>query len=229
MSNFISMLKEYSSLLKVCSVWENSKDILAPIVTDEDTSVATGCYIYEFYCYIRIIVDLRNSYRIIFKEGKGKTKYKFPQAAAHKDGKPLFLAYNDNNELEFQVCAGTKIDGLFDSEENHPDISFQLPTASENPNHADLILIMDAKFREDERESIPKAEVYKFGVIVDLFDLRGALKKNIIFDELKGLESNCLITNGSSYSNAHDTRLLKKYSIKEVEGFHPGKSFNIVG
>lgn len=229
MSNFISTLKEYSSLLQTCSVWENSKDILAPIVTDEDTSISTDCYIYEFYCYIRIIVDLKNNYIIKFKEGKGKTKYKFPQAAANKDGKPLFLAYNDKNEIEFQVCAGTKIDALFDSEENHPDISFQLPTASENPTHEDLILIMDAKFKENDKEPIPKTEVYKFGVIVDLFNLRGKLKKSIIFHELKGLESNCLITNGLSYSNALDTRLLKKYSIKEVEEFHPNKAFNIVG
>lgn len=228
MNNFISTLKEYSSLLELCSVWQDSKDILAPVFTDAGDPLTADCYIYEFYCYISIIVDLKNNYEIKFMEGKGKTKHKFPQAAANKKDKPKFLAYK-NEVLEFQICAGTKIDGMLESEENHPDISFQMPNSSDHPTHEDLIMIMDAKFKENIEESLPKAEVYKFGVIVDLFELRGSLKKSILFSKLKELEANCLITNGKSYSNHSDVKLLKKYSIKEVEKYYPNQNFNVIG
>ncbi len=228
MNDFISTLKEYSKMLQSCAVWQDSGDILAPVFSDKDNSVANDCYIYEFYCYVSIIVDLKNIYEIRFKEGKGKTKYKFPQAAANKAGKPHFLAFK-NNQLEFQICAGTRIDSVVESEDNHPDISFQAPDASDNPTHEDLIAIMDAKFKENENETLPKAEVYKFATIIDLFELRGGLKKEIEFYRFKGLEGNCLITNGKSYSNPSDVKLLNKYSMKEVENFSPGKKFNIIG
>ncbi|MEJ8818560.1 hypothetical protein [Lacibacter sp. H407] len=227
MSNFIKVIKEYSSLLKECSVWHNSRDILAPIFTETNEKVASDCYIYEFYCYISLIVDLKGNYEIQFKEGKGAYKYKFPQAAANKAGKPKFIALK-HGEIEFQICAGTKIDGTIDSEENHPDISFQKPEASDNPTHDDLIVIMDAKFKENG-DILPKAEVYKFGIIVDLFELKGDIKKMIEFSRFKGLESNCLITNGKAYSDITNTSFLKKYAIKEVENFFPGKNFRIIG
>lgn len=227
MKEFIKNIKEYSSLLNKCAVWQNSKDILAPIFTDTNTEKATDCYIYEFYCYISIVIDLKDNYEICFKEGKGRTKYLFPQAAANKAGKPLFYA-RKNGVDEFQICAGTKIDCTIDSEENHPDISFQLPDASDAPTHEDLIIILDAKFKENEGP-LPKTEVYKFFPIVDLFDLRGPLKKEIVFSKYKGFDANCLITNGKSYSDPSNVKLLQKYSIKEVEKFLPGKTFNILG
>jgi hypothetical protein len=227
MNDFIKVIKEYSSLLNACSVWHNSKDILAPIFTDANTELATDCYIYEFYCYISIVIDLKNNYEICFKEGTGNNKYKFPQAAANKSGKPLFYACKEG-KIEFQICAGTKIDGVIDSEENHPDISFQLPNASDNPTHEDLIIILDAKFKENSG-SLPKTEVYKFGMIVDLFELRGIPKKEISFSKYKGFESNCLITNGKAYSDVTNIKLLQKYSIKEVESFFPTEKFKIIG
>lgn len=227
MNEFIETIKEYSLLLSECSVWNNSKDILAPIFTNSNTESATDCYIYEFYCYISIIVDLKNNYEITFKEGIGANKYKFPQAAANKSGKPLFYASKDG-KIEFQICAGTKIDSVINSEENHPDISFQLPNATDNPTHDDLIIIMDAKFKENG-DSLPKTEIYKFGMIIDLFELKGQPKKDIHFYNYKGFESNCLITNGKAYSDPSNTLFLEKYSIKEIECFFPGKLFKIVG
>lgn len=224
---FIETIKKYSSLLKECAIWHNSKDILAPIFTEKNLEVATSCYIYEFYCYISIVVDLKKHYEISFKPGKGKFKYKFPQAASNKEGKPLFFAHK-NGITEFQICAGTKIDGVIDTEENHPDISFQLPDASDKPTHKDLIIILDAKFNERE-EVLPKTEVYKFGMIVDLFELRGPLKKEIHFHNYKGLDSNCLITNGKSYSSKEAINLLKRYNLKEVSSFCPDKAFEIIG
>jgi len=227
MKEFIKTIKDYAVLLNKCSTWHNSKDILAPIITEANTELAADCYIYEFYCYISIIVDLMNKYEIRFKEGKGAFKYKFPQAAANKAGKPMFLAQK-NGQTQFQICAGTKINGLIDSEENHPDISFQLPSASDNPTHNDLIIIIDAKFSEQEG-SLPKTEVYKFGMIIDLFELRGLPKDKIKFHKYEGFSANCLITNGKAYSDPSNIQLLQKYAMKEIEKFYPSNTYNIIG
>lgn len=225
--SFIQSIKEYSALLGECSVWHNSREILAPVITDDNKELAADSYIYEFYCYISIVVDLKDNYEIRFVEGQGDYKYKFPQAAANKSGKPLFCAYQ-NETKKFQICAGTKIRGLVDSEENHPDISFQLPDASGDPTHEDLIIIMDAKFKENG-DPLPKAEVYKFGIIVDLFDLKGSPKSEVLFSKYKGFESNCLLTNGEAYSDTSNVQLLNRYFIKEIEKFYPNGTFRIIG
>lgn len=227
MKDFIEYIREYASLLQEGSIWSDSKDILAPVITVDNAEVAADNYIYEFYCYISIIIDLRKNYSIKFIEGEGSYKYKFPQAAAIKKGKPRFHAFT-GNDLMFQICAGTKILCPIDSEENHPDISFQLPDSSDNPTEGDLIIIMDAKFKEIS-DSLPKSEVYKFGTIVDLFDLRRTPKVEILFCQYKGFESNCLITNGKAYSDAGNVQFLNRYWIKEIENFYPGKAFKVVG
>jgi hypothetical protein len=228
MKEFLNYIREYSLVLKEGAIWHNSKDILAPVIGNTDKAVAVDNYIYEFYCYISIIIDLRKKYEIKFVEGSGLYKYKFPQAAANKKGKPRFHAFR-NGMLQFQICAGTKINCQIDSEQNHPDISFQIADASDDPSEKDLILIMDAKYKEGIEAVLPKDEVYKFGLIVDLFDLRKELIATIDFEKYKDFQGNCLITNGKAYSDTNDIRLLKKYSIKEVEGFYPGQNFNVLG
>ena len=194
MNELIEYINQYATLLKEGSVWHNSKELLAPVVIDSN-QIAMDSYIYEFYCYISIIVDLMPNYEIIFHEGTGKNKYKFPQAAADKKGKPRFHALK-NDEIQFQICAGTKIKCRFKSEENHPDISFQIATASDDPKEGDLILIMDAKYKENIDSSLPKEEIYKFAEIVRLFGLCKRPIKEIEFDIYKNFFGNCLITNG---------------------------------
>jgi len=228
MKEFISYLTQYSSLLREGAVWRNSREILAPVFSDRDGGNGSENYIYEFYCYISIIVDLMSKYEIRFVEGKGSFRYKFPQAAAEKRGKPRFEAIK-KGKLAFQICAGTKISCEMDSEENHPDISFQRSSASESPTQKDLIFIIDAKYRENPNSSLSKDEVYKFATIVRLFGLNNSYDIQIEFDEYSGLKGNCLLTNGKAYSDAANTKFLKMSFIKEVESFYPGGKFLVLG
>lgn len=226
MKELIEHVREYSKLLRESSRWHNSKEILAPILKG-DSAVSTENYLYEFYCYIRIIADLRKNYKIQFVPGLGAFKFKFPQAASLKKGKPRFHAF-ENGQIQFQICAGTKIDCIIDSEDNHPDISFQIGSASEEPTEKDLICIMDAKYIESANSSLPKEQVYKFGIIIDLFELKKQTDKSIKFSTLVDLQGNCLLTNSLGYSNNQDTRFLKRYMIKEVENFAPGKQYKVI-
>lgn len=225
---FLNELNAYSSLLKTGSVWLGSDEILAPVTGTNSSKIAESNYVYEFYCYISLIIDLSDNYHIKFVEGKGKFRYKFPQAASSKKDKPKFEAYEGGKGV-FQICAGTNVSCPIASEDNNPDISFQYFDASDDPDQDDLIIIMDAKYKEDDDADLPKTEVYKFGLIVDLFELKSSPSITIKFNRFKNLVGNCLLTNGQSYSDVTDVALLKKYNIKEVENFAPGKTHRVLG
>jgi hypothetical protein len=228
MKEILDNVNEFASCLKEAAVWKTTKEPLASVM-DEHGKVAEDNYIYEFYCYLSIITDLMHVYEIRFVEGKGNFMYKFPQAAAIKKDKPRFEAYI-NGEKQFQICAGTKVGGLFSSEDNHPDISFQLPNATEVPTYNDLICIMDAKYKEGKNAKLPKDEVYKFKAIIDLFALNSShIKYSIIFTKFLGIFGNALVTNAQSYTDENDTAMIRAYHIKEVENFFPQKKFKIIG
>ena len=220
-------LREYSELLRLGSVWHNSKELLAPIF-DDNNVIASENYIYEFYCFISIISDLRKNYILEFVPGTGQFQFKFPQAAATKKGKPKFQAI-EKDEPIFQICAGTMIEGRVPSEENHPDISFQKATATDNPTYEDLILIMDAKYRENSKSPLSKDEVYKFGMILTLFALNNSQIADIKFDQLKEFSCNCLITNGKVHNAADDLQILKLFSFKEIVNFAPNSVYSVFG
>lgn len=228
MTEVLEYINEYAACLEQAAIWQSTKEPLAPVM-DENGKIAEDNYIYEFFCYLTIVRDLMENYEIKFVEGKDKFKYKFPQAAANKSGKPRFEAYK-NGKKQFQICAGTKVDGIMSSEENHPDISFQLADATDSPTYTDLIAIMDAKFKEGKNARLPKDEVYKFKVIIDLFLLNNKeLKYPIEFVKFKKMLGNALITNARAYSDENDTQLIKLFFIKEVENFFPGERFRILG
>lgn len=228
MIDFIDHINTYAALLERGSVWQDSKEILAPVLGDEEKSQADNDYIYEFYCYICVIVDLQTNYQLEFIEGVGNYQFNFPRKAAPKAGKPRFHAW-DGKELAFQICAGTMIKCEYDREKNHPDISFQLPEATENPTEEDLIIIMDAKFTENAKSRLSKTEFYKFGGITDVFDLRGTPKTLIRFNKLVDMYGNCLITNAKAYANPTDLKLSRRWAIKEVEHFAPGQKSKVIG
>ncbi|NVM66881.1 hypothetical protein FHW88_005199 [Mucilaginibacter sp. SG538B] len=229
MIDFIDHITNYASLLKSGSVWHDSTEVLAPVLGDDDNDPAMNDYIYEFYCYLSVIVDLKTNYELKFVEGDGEYKFNFPRKAAPKKGKPLFHAF-ESGKLAFQICAGTMINCDYQREKNHPDISFQLADASDDPTEEDLIIIMDAKFTENHKSRLSKTEFYKFGGITDVFDLRGKPKTIIKFNKLADMFGNCLITNGRAYADPTDLKLSKRWAIKEVEHFSPGnRKISVIG
>lgn len=229
MNEFLNYINDFSSLLKIGAVWEGTDEPIAPVLADPD-AIADD-YIYEFYCYICIVIDLMKNYDISFIKGIGKFEYKFPQKAANKKGKPRFHAA-ENGVLMFQICAGTKINCTRAiDEDNNPDISFQLANSSDNPSEADIIIIMDAKFKENPEHVLPKAEIYKFITIsYSLFQLTAAPTQKIKFNRFIDMGSNCLITNGKAHTGKKkDLSILTLHNIKEVENFAPKTKHLVIG
>ena len=226
----VEKINEFKKKLAEASVWHASKKPV-PVIMDPDEQISLF-YIYELYCFLRIVADLvkkyrLEKYRLEYIPGKGEFLHRFPKAPADKEGKPRFHVLKGDETL-FQVCAGTKVRGRFDSENFHPDISFQTGNAADNPCYKDLIMIHDAKFYQNPATTLRKEEVHKFAAIVRLYDLNMKTTKPIIveFDQLKGLEGNCLLTNVKGHPQSVD--YLNSEGIKEVEKFNVGDKLKVI-
>jgi hypothetical protein len=226
----LEKINQYVKKLAEASVWSGSKESI-PFVSelDEETS---QFYIYEFYCYIRIVEDLKNveEYQLEYIPGSGEFLHKFPKAPADKKGKPRFNVLNKNEELICHVCAGTKVKG-YGGVNFHPDISFQngKEEEGEDPDYKHLIMIHDAKFQQKPGSTLRKDEVFKFAEIVRIYDLNlnnNSRSINVKFNKLKGLEGNCLLTNVKGHPQI--AVYLKSVGIKEVVEFCEGKPVKVI-
>lgn len=226
-------INAYANALAKAAKWATSDESVAYVKNRDDDKKGVN-YIFEFYCYIRIAKDLLGNYTCKYVEGTGPNKHKFPQASANKAGKPKFIFFNNpsDTEAEFQLCAGVKINGKYVIEKDHPDISFQIGNAGDDPGTNDLIMVFDAKFQLVNTSNLKKGEVDKFESIVRRLNLNtNTLKKTIKFNQLKGFEGNCLLTNVKFHhpKSADLDNRLKKEFIKEVQQFYPGLTHSIAG
>lgn len=226
----LDKINEYVEALAKASVWHGSKESI-PFISelDEDTS---QFYIYELYCYIRIVEDLKNveEYQLEYIPGSGDFLHKFPKAPADKGGKPRFHVLNKNGEIIFQVCAGTKVEG-YGGVNFSPDISFQngKEEKGEDPDHNNLIMIHDAKFQQKPGSTLRRDEVFKFAGILQIYHLNlknNSRSINVKFNKLKGLDGNCLLTNVKGNKDIVD--YLKSVGIKEVVEFCEGKPVQVI-
>lgn len=212
MSDFLTEIKDFSRALKDAAKWQNSRRSIAYV---EDGS---SDYIYEFYCYIRMLSDLGSNYTLAFKKGKVYSA-KFPEKPGLKANFPRFEIFDKKSGVKlYQLCAGTMIESDFPDQNLHPDISLQTPNSPENPNKNHVLLIWDAKY-VNKLKRIPNKEIRDFTAIVDLYDLNTKASPKIEFEDLKVLHGNCIITNGQSHHESNDEAYVKKKRIKVVYYF----------
>jgi hypothetical protein len=232
-SELIKNINIYRKALAKAGTWHASKKAIAHVETKDlqKGDNTENSYVYEFYCYISVVFDLIKHYDLKFVQGAGKYKNKFHQAASKKAGKPRFEAYDKNGNKVLQICAGTEVDGKYNSETENPDISIQISTASDEPTKNDLIIILDAKYQDDFDSRLNKTQVQAFSTKVnDHFELNNRARPEILFDKLKALDANCLITNVRPHNDNDD--MLKDKGIREITKFYlndPIDSFDVLG
>ncbi len=222
-NRLLQKIDDYSVALEGASVWDSSGEVFGHVASARKTD-----YVYEFYCYIRIICDLMTNYEVEYNPGSGRYRNKFPKKGVNKAGRPMFyLKKRNSDNREFQVCAGTKVRTRFNAENLHPDISFQKPDASDDPDWRDLFMIFDAKFREHS-DKIPNSVVREFCEIVNMYDIaQTAANTNIQFNEFTQFVGNCLLTNGLAHND--NDQYIRVRQIKEIERFDVGSVFRIRG
>ncbi|MBQ0786583.1 MAG: hypothetical protein KBT69_03725 [Oceanihabitans sp.] len=75
-------IKDYAIALRKASSWSNSNETIAHIQTSDNEETKRE-YIYEFYCYLRILKDLKVNYDLELIPGELQ-KVLFPKAPALK-------------------------------------------------------------------------------------------------------------------------------------------------
>jgi hypothetical protein len=220
---FLRDIKEYAKRLKKASRWESSGRSIDYIKRDD-----SDCYAYEFYCYMRVLCGLRDQYKLEYVRGNGEDPDKFPRVRTAKRNAPYFVAKCKEGKLDFQVCGGTGVTLSTDGRMIYPDISFQDINTDEIPSPKDVLMIMDAKFKKNNKHKLPYDEIAVFENHVRRLGLQKRKLPAIKFnDELEPIKGNSLLTNARACNEKEE--FLKESKIKEVEQFDVGKNYRVKG
>ena len=216
--DLLDEINDFSDKLGSASRWKTSGDAFGHLTQRLDgkvlsESIAKSDYFYEFYCYLRILVDLQKNYEVVFVKGDKM----FPRGPASKNGKPFFKILEDGKEIG-HVCSGTKI-LTFLGTERAPDISFQFPDADPvNPKYDQVYFVMDAKYHASNKtKGLTRSEFDSFSTVIEHLQLRKKIKFHLKFNQLKEFSDNLLITNSNSYPLFKTE--LEHSNIKVVEYF----------
>jgi hypothetical protein len=184
---------------------------------------------FEFFCLVWLLSKLEHNYSIRFIPG-GKHSSTFPMAPGKKSDWPYFeLMHKTDASLNIQICYGTEINFSFDKNNGHsPDISVQNFGSPLKPVETDLLLIFDAKFKNDPNHVLPKDTINGFMQCVNSFQLKDPATLNVDFSSIPDFLSNCLITNGKLIVK-HGI-YCQRFKVKLVGGFaHDSTQLEFVG
>lgn len=215
MSKIITAIKAYAKKLEKASVWTKSrKPIGLALEGDKD-------FIYEFYCFLNVLVDLNPTYKLEYQPGRGKDENRFPHGPADKKNKPYFKLY-ENGVYKYQICAGTKIKAAFDGKKVAPDISFQKATAAEDlPLHTDVKIIMDAK-----NSDVQQSQYDSFCIMIKNLKTENAENEKLVLKRFSKVKGNCIISSGQAYTR--NIEELKYHKLSEIENLDEKSKPNII-
>lgn len=182
-------------------------------------------YIFEFYCFLRIVRALSHSYFMEYVPGSGDTVDCFPRNPANKSGRPRYNVRSRDGARKtlWQLCAGTRIRDIH-NELRAPDVSLQTAAAPDDPTHRDVAIIWDAKYRGDHSSAISDADFSRFTRLIDLLGLRSRRVPAIQLGPLAELAEHTLVTNGE-FSTEPEAELVRA-GFREARRFFPGKTFS---
>jgi hypothetical protein len=219
----IKHINSFSTSLYEVSKWRTTSDPFGHI----DSKTADN-YIYEFYCYMRILEDLQANYEVRFVTGTNS----FPKKPANKsNGWARFDLHDKTNGiLLFQVCAGTNVEHTaIANYTTAPDISFQTHDSPDTPNENHLLMILDSKYKTGKADDkkIDIATLREFANIVNDFNLDAEKSSRILLNALQTISGNCLVSNGQT-AVGHQP-FCAHSRIKQVGKFVPNEAFDVVG
>lgn len=180
-------------------------------------------YIYEFFCYLKILKDLQKNYEVKYIPGPEQ----FPMSPASKRNKSKFLLKDPQTKIDlYQVCSGVEINiSHIINYSIAPDISFQKPAASDTPDESDVLLIMDAKYKSNPRKNkLSVSQLRDFADCVN--DFRLINLPSIVFHNTNFL-LNCILTNGIGDQNKQHFCIRKKMRL--VEKFDTSGTLSYIG
>ncbi len=218
-------IKQFKESIGKLSKWEKSGNVFGFIEKDAGKNPD---YLYEFFCAMKILRDLKKSHDISLV--KGTRGYKFPKKPGNKANWAKFLILDKNTKLELsQFCLGSNIEiSLSPQTTFGADISFQTAAAPDNPNENHVILIMDAKYKKSSASKLEIATIREFAQCVTDMQTPKSQQSGLVFSKLSALNANCLFTNGEGMDEHH--QYCKNRKLKQVGRFDcDGRTMQIIG
>lgn len=231
----IALMNEIDSFaqsIQKVSTWNGTNKPFGHIV-----STTKDNYVYEFWCYLKILIEINKdpNQHVKIVTGSGK----FPAApASKKKNWSYYEVWDSKNNLLYIVCAGTGVKRSDASGTiHHPDISFQKPTApiDDDPTGNDIEIILDAKYMYPEKKDGSPKKIGKikinllseFGHIVEvLLRTRKNKKTSLNFGLLSELNANALLSN--AFVQRKHSEACKVDCIKQIGEFEIGKTYMVI-
>lgn len=211
--------------------WESSGKAFGhyQVIESKATSKAGADRIYEFWCLLKILDDLRINYNILCVPDSRVDKKIFPQAPAPKRGFAYFkIEHKIDTNNKYQVCYGTEIKlSLAPKTTIAPDISVQRHDSTDDPDEKMVELIMDAKFKSRNTDTLPIEQIHAFMQRVNALQTQNASTIPLQFSALTALKSNCLLTNAQALMDQKNYCAL--YGVKQVEKFDISSTYSVIG
>lgn len=212
-SALIAAVQRSATLLGAAATWSSG----IPVNVSDD-------FLYEMYVLFRAVHDLIINYDVAYVAGVGPHTHVFPRKPANKAGRPRFDIKDKATHADlFQLCAGTNASDIH-GHLRGLDISLQAATAPDAPGPADVLQIIDAKYRTNPNDRISHHEFSEMARWIELFQLRGAASPGLAFPTCPELDANCLVTNGQ-FSTELDVEC-QRVSLSEIAEFHPSTAYH---
>lgn len=218
----IAEIDKFSHQLESLSKW-NSSEPFGHLDGAEDD------YIYEFWCAMKLLSDLKTSYSI--EVSSVDDRLLFPKKPAYLSaGKyTYFILTNKADTAEcVQMFFGIKfINSYDDNDTSAPDIAFAKPIGRQDPSYNDALLILDAKFKAGKSRKLSKSLIKEFAKTVEDLGLRtGSI--DLKLNKLADLNGNCLITNGEVIRK-HENYCIR-FKVRQIGNFKTGSEpIEVVG
>lgn len=222
----ITEIRKLKKETEKLTTWESSKKAFGHF---KNIETSKDDRIYEFYCLLRVLNDLKKNYDIKLILGT-KGKRIFPLSPAKKIGWSRFeITPKNTKRSKYQVCFGTNIK-ISSSPQTSiaPDISFQNIDSTDDPDQTMVNLIMDAKYKSDKRTKLDISLIREFKAIINDLEIENAKSIDLSFNKLTNLKSNCLLTNADTL-DAHEQYCINN-GIKQVGSFRDPKiNYKVIG
>lgn len=229
----LSEIEDFAKGIQNASTWLGTKKPFGHIVNTTKEN-----YIYEFWCYLKILSEINKQPNQKVKLIKASGK--FPTSPASKKKNWSYYEVNDSvGKCLYLACAGTGIkrpDAI--TTIHHPDISFQKPTAdrTDDPSGEDVVIVLDAKYVYPTKKDGTAKDVGKlslkllseFAHIVEVL-LRTDKSKvtSLSFGDLSDINANALLSNAEVQIKHKDACIAD--FIKQVGEFEVNKlSFTVI-
>ena len=172
-------------------------------------------YIYEFYCYIRFVKELKEAGNHVAFDGLGANGNKFPLKPGNKSNGWAKFTIEDRQGDLYDICGGTKIFNCVDDYSFGADISIQDQEPVPKGEHVHIII--DAKYKSDDNDVLSISTLREFRAVLADFgfpkDVPNLNWNNVTF------KRSCLVTNGKK--NTANENYCDVHEFDQIDRFVP--------